>query len=54
MAYRTHFVDDVFDNKKREIKQLIADYNLPPVKSEADAWRKLNFLLGKYPDEILT
>ena len=50
--YTTHFIEDVFHTRPTEVKNLLAHYKLPTVTSETDAWRKLNFLLKKFPNEV--
>lgn len=53
MSNKSHFIEDVFNTRIPEVKELIVSYNLPPTQSQADAWRKLNFLVKKFPNEVL-
>jgi hypothetical protein len=43
----------VFGSSKPELRRLLVKYGLPPAKNEQDLWRKTNYLVAKFKDEML-
>ena len=43
----------IFENKQPELRRLIIKYGLTPAKNNADLWKKVNYLIAKFKDEML-
>lgn len=43
----------VFENKQPELRRIIVKYGLPPATNSKDLWRKVNYLVAKFKNEML-
>lgn len=43
----------VFENKQPELRRLVVKYGLTPAKNQSDLWKKVNYLVAKFKDEML-
>jgi hypothetical protein len=43
----------IFENKQPELKRLVVKYGLTPARSKNDLWKKTNYLIAKFKDEML-
>lgn len=43
----------IFENRQPELKRLIVKYGLNPAKNKVDLWKKINYLVAKFKDEML-
>jgi hypothetical protein len=44
----------IFENKQPEVARLVVKYGLPPAKSKGDLWRKLNYVIVKFKEEVMS
>ena len=43
----------VFENKQPELRRIIVKYGLPPASNSKDLWKKVNYLVAKFKNEML-
>lgn len=43
----------IFENRQPELRRLIVKYGLTPARSKADLWKKVNYLVTKFKQEML-
>ena len=43
----------IFENKQPELRRLVVKYGLTPAKNKMDLWKKVNYLIAKFKDEML-
>ena len=43
----------IFENKQPELRRLVVKYGLTPARSNNDLWKKTNYLIAKFKDEML-
>jgi hypothetical protein len=43
----------IFENKQPELRRLLIKYGLTPARNRNDLWKKTNYLIAKFKDEML-
>ena len=43
----------IFDNRKPELRKLVVGYGVSPAKNEIDLWKKFNYVVAKFPSDVL-
>jgi hypothetical protein len=43
----------IFENKQPELRRLVVKYGLTPARNKNDLWKKTNYLIAKFKDEML-
>lgn len=43
----------IFSNQQPELRRIVVKYGLTPAKNSNDLWRKVNYLVAKFKDEMM-